>query len=38
MVEDQSANLMLEKGGRVVAGTPDVFDELVHMSDDAFNS
>lgn len=38
MVEEQSANSMLENGGRVVVGTPDVFDELVSMSNDAFNS
>jgi myo-inositol-1(or 4)-monophosphatase len=36
-VEQQSADLMLVHGGRVVVGTPDVFDELVQMSDDAFN-
>lgn len=37
MVEEQSSNSMLESGGRVVVGTPDVFDELVSMSNDAFN-
>ncbi len=36
-VEDQSADAMLEKGGRVVAGSPDVFDDLVEMADAAFN-
>jgi len=28
---------MLEKGGRVVASTPAIFDELVEMADKAFN-
>ncbi|MBL4600030.1 MAG: inositol monophosphatase [Rhizobiaceae bacterium] len=36
-VEKQSADMMLEKGGRVVASTPAIFDELVEMADKAFN-
>ncbi len=35
-IEDQSASDMLERGGRVVAGAPTVFDELVSMADEAF--
>lgn len=35
-VELESANEMLEAGGRVVVGTPEVFEELVEMSDKAF--
>jgi myo-inositol-1(or 4)-monophosphatase len=35
--ENQSANAMLDKGGRVVTGSPDVFDELVEMSNAAFD-
>ncbi len=35
-IEDQSASDMLERGGRVVAGAPPVFDELVAMADEAF--
>lgn len=34
-VEHQSADLMLENGGRVVASGPHIFDELVSMIDDA---
>jgi len=35
-IEKQSADDMLVHGGRVVAGTPAVFDSLVAMSDKAF--
>lgn len=28
LIEEQSANSMLEHGGRVVVGTPDIFDKL----------
>lgn len=35
-VERQSADEMLEKGGRVVTSMPQIFDELVAMSDAAF--
>lgn len=37
-VEPQSADAMLENGGRVVTSTPAVFDELVAMSDTAFQA
>lgn len=35
-VEKQSANQMLETGGRVVASAPAIFDELVSMADRTF--
>ena len=35
-VETQSAQAMLERGGRVVASAPAIFDELVNMADRAF--
>lgn len=35
-VEKQSANAMLENGGRVVASGENIFDELVAMADKAF--
>ena len=35
-IENQSANDMLENGGRVVASGPNIFDELVAMADEAF--
>ncbi len=35
-VEKQSANQMLETGGRVVASAPSIFDELVMMADRTF--
>ncbi len=36
LVEKQSADAMLEYGGRVVASGPNIFDELVAMADEAF--
>lgn len=36
LIEQQSANEMLLEGGRVIASTPNIFDELVSMSDLAF--
>lgn len=35
-VEKQSAEAMLNDGGRVVASGPNIFDELVAMADEAF--
>lgn len=35
-IEHQSADAMLEKGGRVIASGPQIFDELVSMADEAF--
>lgn len=35
-IEKQSANEMLVGGGRVVASTPVIFDELISMADAAF--
>ncbi len=37
-VEVQSATDMLEHGGRVVAGSPDIFDELLAMSEVAYKT
>lgn len=37
-VEVQSATDMLEHGGRVVAGSPDIFDELLAMSEAAYKT
>lgn len=36
-VEEQDANAMIRDGGRVVVGTPDVFDTLVDIADRAWN-
>ena len=36
-VEVQDANAMIRDGGRVVVGTPDVFDTLVDIADRAWN-
>lgn len=35
-IEKQSANEMLKEGGRVIASTPVIFDELVEMADATF--
>ena len=35
-IETQDARSMLKNGGRVVAGSPAIFNQLVDMSDDAF--
>ena len=37
-VETQSADAMLAHGGRVVAGSPDVFDTYVAMANEAFGA
>lgn len=37
-IEAQSANAMLEYGGRVIAGSPDVYDELLAISKVAFKA
>lgn len=37
MIEEQSADDMLLHGGRVIAGSPTVFETLVDMSDRAFS-
>lgn len=37
-VEQQSATDMLANGGRVIAGSPDVFDELLAMSEVAYKA
>lgn len=37
-VEEQSADGMLAHGGRVVAGSPDVFDTYVAMANEAFRA
>jgi len=36
-IEEQSADAMLANGGRVIAGSPDVFEELLAISAAAFN-
>jgi len=35
-IEVQSAAQMLASGGRVIAGTPDIFDQLLEMSERAY--
>ncbi|MEE9375168.1 MAG: inositol monophosphatase [Rhizobiaceae bacterium] len=35
-VEEQSANVMMKEGGRVVASGPTIFEELRTMADEAF--
>lgn len=35
-IEQQSADQMISEGGRVVAGSAGIFDELVHIADAAF--
>lgn len=37
-IEDQNADDMIANGGRVVVGTPDVFDTLRRIADDAWAS
>ena len=37
-IEVQSADAMLENGGRVIAGSPDVYDELMTISEIAFTA
>ena len=37
-IETQSADAMIESGGRVIAASPDVFDELLAISDVAFKA
>ena len=37
-IEEQSATEMLANGGRVIAGSPDIFDELLAMSEVAFKA
>ncbi|WP_371168188.1 inositol monophosphatase family protein [Aliiroseovarius sp. 2305UL8-7] len=37
-VEKQSADHMISQGGRVVAGSSGIFNELVHMADTAFDA
>lgn len=36
-VEEQDADEMIDHGGRVIAGAPGVFDELLRLSDKAFS-
>jgi len=36
-VEDQNADEMISRGGRVIAGAPDVFDQLVEIADAAYS-
>ena len=35
-IEDQSADQMLAEGGQVIAGSPEIFDELLAFSNEAF--
>lgn len=37
-IETQSANDMMQNGGRVIAGSPDIYDELLEMSEVAFKA
>ncbi len=37
-IEHQSAEEMLQGGGRVIAGSPDIFDELLTISEAAFRA
>ena len=38
VVEDQDANAMIRDGGRVIAGTPDVFDTIKSLAEDAWSA
>jgi len=38
MVEDQDADAMISDGGRVVAGAPGVFDDILRISNAAFGT
>ncbi len=38
VVEDQDAGAMIRNGGRVIAGTPDVFDTLREISENAWQA
>jgi myo-inositol-1(or 4)-monophosphatase len=37
-VEPQNAAQMMKTGGRVIAGSPDIYDELLAMSETAFKA
>ncbi len=37
-IEAQSADAMLANGGRVIAGSPDIFDELLAVSEVAYKA
>ncbi len=37
-IEDQDADAMIRDGGRVIVGTPDVFETLLEIAEDAWNS
>ncbi|WP_170394441.1 inositol monophosphatase family protein [Ruegeria arenilitoris] len=37
IVEDQNADVMIREGGRVIVGTPDVFETLVEIAENAWN-
>ena len=37
VVEDQNADVMIREGGRVIVGTPDVFETLVEIAENAWN-
>ncbi len=38
VIEQQDADDMIAKGGRVIAGAPGIFDELMQVCDRAFDS
>ncbi|WP_299987268.1 inositol monophosphatase family protein [uncultured Ruegeria sp.] len=38
VVEDQSADAMIREGGRVIVGTPDVFETLLEIAENAWNA
>jgi len=37
-IEEQDADQMIAHGGRVIAGSPEVFDDLLRIADAAFPS
>ncbi len=37
VVEDQDADAMIKNGGRVIVGTPDVFETLLSIAEDAWS-
>ncbi len=38
VVEDQNSDAMIRNGGRVIVGTPDVFETLLEISENAWSS
>lgn len=38
VIEDQNADTMIREGGRVIVGTPDVFETLLEIAENAWST